>query len=149
MKKMMVMVMTLVLAAGMTACGSIGAAAQNGTAQTEQFTENEASEAASEMLEGGWEAPGNTDISKHPEAKAALEKAVSVMTGAEYEPVSLLATQVVAGTNYCILCKVTAVVPDALPVYDLVYVYEDLEGNADIISIREIEISADEVSTDH
>ena len=146
MKKMMVMVMALVLAAGMTACGNIGA-----VAQTEQFSENETeiSEAASEMLEGGWEAPGNTDISMHPEARAALEKAVSVMTGAEYEPVSLLATQVVAGTNYCILCKVTAVVPDALPVYELVYVYEDLEGNAEIISIREIEISADADSADH
>lgn len=141
MKKMMILAMTLVLAAGMTACG---ATTQNDTAQ---MIETEAAEAASEMLAGGWEAPGNTDIGKHPEAKAALEKAAAEMTGAEYEPVSLLATQVVAGTNYCILCKVTAVVPDAQPEYDLVYVYEDLDSNAEITAIREIVIGTDDDNT--
>ena len=91
-----------------------------------------------ELITGGWTVSGETAIEQNPEAKAALEKALSGMVGAEYTPVAVLGTQVVAGTNYCILCKVTAVVPGAQPSYELVYVYEDLSGNAEITDSKEI-----------
>lgn len=84
----------------------------------------------SEGMTGGWSAvepPVMTD-----EAKAALKKAVENLVGAEYEPVALLATQIVAGTNYSILCEVTPVTPDAETGYVIVHVYEDLDGNAEI-----------------
>ena len=57
----------------------------------------------------------------------------------DYEPVALLATQVVSGTNYCFLCRGTVTYPDAQPGYYYVYVYEDLSGNAEILDIQEIE----------
>ena len=60
------------------------------------------------------------------------------MAGAEYTPVAVLGTQVVAGTNYCILCKAAAAVPGAQPSYELVYVYEDLSGNAGSTASKEI-----------
>ena len=49
-----------------------------------------------------------------------------------------IGSQVVAGMNYCLLCKVTAVAPDAKPQYRLVYIYEDLNGNAEITGSKTI-----------
>ena len=86
-------------------------------------------------MPGGWQKTETQEMTD--EAKAALEKALSEMVGATYKPLALVATQVVAGTNYCILCEITPVVPDAESNYGLVYVYEDLEGNAEITEIAD------------
>lgn len=66
------------------------------------------------------------------EAKAALEKACTGLDGAKYEARALLSTQVVAGTNYTLLCKITPVTPDAASHYAVVTVYENVSGNAEI-----------------
>lgn len=84
-------------------------------------------------LAGGWtetETPELTD-----EAKAALQKACETLTGAEYTPLALLATQVVAGTNYRIVCESKATVPNAESEYVIVTVYADLQGNAEITDV--------------
>ena len=93
-----------------------------------------------ETLSGGWayaEDPAITD-----EIRANLSKALEGITGAEYEPVANLGTQVVAGLNRCLLCKVTPVVPDAVPHYALVYVYENLEGGAEITDVLDFDFGA-------
>ena len=84
-------------------------------------------------LSGGWQRPENNEIS--PEARAAFDKAMENLTGVDYEPKSLLGTQVVAGMNYCFLCKATVVYPGAEPYDALVYIYADLQGNAEITDI--------------
>lgn len=45
-------------------------------------------------------------------------------------------SQTVAGTNYCFLCRGRAVVPGAKADYELVYVYQDLDGKAKITASR-------------
>ncbi|MBO5558184.1 hypothetical protein [Ruminococcus sp.] len=88
---------------------------------------------------GGWNITlGDPSIDKHPDALAAIEKATAGMLGAKYEPIALLGTQIVAGKNYCILCRITPVTLDPKPTMKLVYVYEDTEGNAVITEIKEI-----------
>ena len=62
------------------------------------------------------------------------------MVGATYEPIANLGTQVVAGLNRCLLCKVTPVVPDPVPHFALVYVYEDLEGGAELNNVVDYDI---------
>ena len=62
--------------------------------------------------------------------------------GCVYKPIALLATQVVAGTNYCFLCETTVVAPDAQPSYALVYVFDGLSGEHEILRVQEIEFSA-------
>lgn len=79
---------------------------------------------------GGWNETESPNITK--DARAALEKAIEGLTGASYTPVAYLANQAVAGTNYSILCEVSAVYPGAEAVYSIVHVYRDLEGNAKI-----------------
>lgn len=89
------------------------------------------------QLMGGWQATTDTAIDE--DAQAAFDAAMEGLLGVEYEPIDLLATQVVAGTNYCFLCRATVVVPDAVPGYAFVYVYKDLSGKAEILDIQDIE----------
>lgn len=96
--------------------------------------------AGAETVVGGW-TPVEHEAAALPEdAQAAFDKAVEQMDGAEYTPVALLSTQVVAGTNYCILCQVTPIVPEAVPTWNLVYIYADLQGNAEIMNVYELYI---------
>ena len=57
-----------------------------------------------------------------------FEEAVNTVDGIYLKPVAKLATQVVAGINYCIICERTPVTPGAGTKYSLIYVYEDMDG---------------------
>ena len=88
-----------------------------------------------EAIVGGWtfaESPVVTE-----EQKALLEKAVEGLVGAEYTPVAYIASQVVAGTNHLMLCRVKPVVPapNAIEKYALVYIYEDLQGGVTLTEV--------------
>ena len=86
-----------------------------------------------EQTVGGWsraDSPVVTD-----EMKARLEKALDGMVGATYTPVAYLGSQLVAGTNYKLLCRVAPVVPDAAETYAIVVLYEDLDGQVRITEV--------------
>ena len=87
-------------------------------------------------LMGGWEQAETPELTA--EIKDAFAKALEGLTGADYEPVALLATQVVSGTNYCIVCASTLTVPDAEEGWTLAYLYEDLQGNAEITEFTDL-----------
>ena len=55
-------------------------------------------------------------------ARETFEKATQKLLGMTYDPVALLAEK---DGSYCILCRATAVYPEAEPSYSLVYVGED------------------------
>lgn len=90
-----------------------------------------------EVVLGGWSIVDDT--APTDEAKAALSKALEKLVGANYEAVALLETQVVAGTNYLLLCKITPVVPNPSSHYGIVSVYADLQGGAEITQIADTE----------
>lgn len=96
---------------------------------------------SAEQLMGGWEITVTEANPLTEEAQAAFDKAMKKLVGAKVVPVAQLATQVVAGTNYCILCQTTPVAPNAKPHWTLVYIYADLEGNADITNAQDLDIS--------
>lgn len=78
-----------------------------------------------------------------PHMSSLVEKATENMTGATYEPVAYLASQVVAGTNHLILCKVTTATQEGITTFDLVTIYEDLDGNVEIIEVDSSDIEVD------
>ena len=97
------------------------------------YTQGDA--APAELLPGGWAAPEALTVLPLPEdAQKAFDKAIGEFVGSSIEPMALLGTQVVAGTNYAILCRVTPVVPDAVSSVQVVTVYADLQGNAEFTS---------------
>ncbi len=94
---------------------------------------------------GGYEInQGSTMIEDNPEEKVAFEKATECLAGATFEPVAYLGKQIVAGTNYSFLCRMTPSYPGSEGSFVIVIVYEDLEGNAEISAVEDIDISASE-----
>ena len=99
-----------------------------------------------ESLTGGWaqaESPVVTD-----ELKAVFENASEGLLGVEYSPVALVSSQVVAGMNYCFLCEATVVYPGAESTYALVWIYKDLQGNAEITQIVGLAEDAGDVASE-
>lgn len=88
-------------------------------------------------MPGGWMEPESVELTE--EAQAAFDAALEGLVGVDYQPIALLASQVVAGTNYAVLCQATVVYPGAEPSYAIVYVSADLEGQAEIMEIENLE----------
>ena len=84
---------------------------------------------------GGWTKAESPEITE--EFKQVFDKAVATLAGVEYTPVAYVASQVVAGKNHCVLCKAAATVPGAEANYALVYIYEDLQGNASVTGVKD------------
>lgn len=85
------------------------------------------------MLAGGWavaEDPAVTDDVRNVFYQALDSYQTGTITVA-YTPVALLGTQVVAGTNYALLCRSQEI--NKAPVLVILYIYKDLEGNATVI----------------
>ena len=89
------------------------------------------------VIDGGWSTVEDGTITD--ELQELFDKAVAELDGADYKPVKLLETQVVAGTNYKFLCDATVVSPDAKTKQAIVTIYQDLEGNVEILSIEDAE----------
>ena len=89
---------------------------------------------------GGWVNVPHEAEELPEDAQEAFDKATEGMVSAKYTPVALLSTQLVAGMNYCILCQITPVVPDPEPKWALVYIYADLQGDAEIMNVYELYI---------
>ena len=91
-----------------------------------------------EPVAGGWVANAD-DPTLIPEAALeAFNKATEELVGCDYEPIALLGSQVVAGTNYCLLCKCTVVTPDAPVSYVLMYIYSGVDGTNEVLDIQDI-----------
>lgn len=91
--------------------------------------------AGDELAMGGWQEAASPALTE--DALAAFRKATNGLLGVDYTPVALLSTQVVAGTNYRILCEATAVYPGAETHYVVMTIYESLDGTASILSVSD------------
>lgn len=118
----------------------------NGGAEIIQIQDCKAQAPESGDLVGGYAEPESPEVTD--EAREALVKAAEKLDGASYKPKALLGTQVVAGTNYKLLCEITPVVPNAASHYAIVTVYADLEGNAEITETVDFNGTDDEPDAD-
>ena len=135
MKKLIALLLTALFVCSLAACG---ANTDNDKKETKEPTEAlETTDVGnSEVIDGGW--ADAQSIAVTDEVKALFEKVnKEQMTGAQLEPIAVLETQVVAGTNYLVLAKMTATVPDAVTTYALVTLYADLDGNASVTDFQE------------
>ena len=114
-KSIPVLLLALLLVLGLVACGQPN------------------TDHADITLPGGWQRAESREITE--EQRAVFDKAMEGLLGVNYEPVALEGTQVVAGMNYCFLCNSTVVYPGAETEQVLVYIYEDLDGNASVTEI--------------
>ena len=83
---------------------------------------------------GGW---SGFSFTLTQEAKDAFKAALKGLTGVDYKALAF-ATQVVAGINYCYLCKGTVVYPGGPELAAKVYVYDPPNGDPHITGIEQI-----------
>jgi hypothetical protein len=100
-----------------------------GLSAQDKNMEKNASE--SNLMPGGW-TPYSCVIS--PEAQKAFDTAFKGFVGVKYIPVAV-ATQVVAGVNYCFFCNARVVYPKAPNKAAMILIYAPLDGPPTIISI--------------
>ena len=110
--------------------GSVEIADIAGLTPAGDFDENAGS---AEQIPGSWTVCSNSEA-----GFAAFEKAKNALLGVDYTPVWVLGSQVVAGTNYSLLCRAQTVTPGAEAGYVLARVYEKLDGSAEITEIWEL-----------
>ena len=89
---------------------------------------------------GGWIPSEAAEITE--KVKALFDKALEGLLGVDYAPVALLGTQIVAGTNYCILAHATVVVPGTQPAYKLISLYAKLDGTVELTDIVDFDFGA-------
>ncbi len=105
---------------------------------TEEETASENTE-EEQSVTGGWETYDKIEAaSLTEESKTAFEKAMETHDGVALEPAALLATQVVAGTNYAYLAKAEEISGGSQG-WSIVVVYNDLEGNCSVTSVKDID----------
>lgn len=140
MKKKMVLMLCLSGTMLLAACSS-GTASATAAASTAASTASSTS--ASEKLMGGWQV--NADklaVDDNTDVKEAFTAATKELVGVNYEPVTYLGSQVVAGVNYCLLCRATPVGQNSGVYYVLMYIYVDTTGTAQVTKVAAIGESA-------
>ena len=83
---------------------------------------------ASGTVMGGWTAAESVEIT--PKLEKAFRKATKDLD-TDYTPVALCSTQLVSGTNYCIVAASDGG-------YSLVTLYQNLKGNTEVLDIADI-----------
>ena len=96
-----------------------------------------------EMLSGGWYTESSNIDYKLEDEKIEniFESATSELTGVEYKPLLVIGKQIVSGTNYAILCYGKPIVPNATTGIYLMTIYNDLNGNSEILGISYINLA--------
>ncbi|HVG58050.1 MAG TPA: hypothetical protein VNA24_05805 [Hyalangium sp.] len=87
-------------------------------------------------MTGSW---SSFNFTLSDDAQKVFKEALKGFAGVDYTPLAV-ATQVVAGTNYCFLCKGVLVTPGAQQTAVKLYVYAPLpgQGSAHISQITNI-----------
>ena len=135
-KKISILFLVFTMILAFTACSSDGAddeADENGSIEELESTD---------VVDGGWTISENKAAALPEEVQAAFDKAYEQFTGSDLKPVAYIASQVVAGTNYMILCEETTVTEEPVTSYKMVIVYADLQGNAEFTSINDFDYVA-------
>ena len=100
-------------------------------------------EETDDQLLGGWEV---TDTGKpgtlgSAEAQASFDKAVEELVGVGYNPIQLLASQLVNGTNYLALVRGKVVGTDSAPELYIMRWYAELDGTSTITDIQKLDLN--------
>jgi len=123
------------------ALGGAMVSGEDAAAGTDGAVSEEGTDAEPVMITGGWSI--NTEFKKQlsKEEEEIFQKAESTLAGGAYKPVAVIATQVVAGTNYAYLCQGAPEKEGQEGGWYIVALYQDLQGNVTTMSIRYIDLA--------
>ena len=84
---------------------------------------------------GGWNIDEMKSVNLPQKAASAFTAVTGGLVGAEYQPVLYVGSQVVNGTNYCILAVQTIVTPDAEKRLVKMIINMGTNGSASLVSV--------------
>ena len=87
---------------------------------------------------GGWNIDEMKGVNLPQKAQSAFTAVTGGLVGAEYQPVLYVGSQVVNGTNYCILALQRLVVPDSESRLVKMIINVDTKGAAQLVSVSGI-----------
>ena len=96
-----------------------------------------------EQLSGGWytNAPGKLGMLSDEKVQSSFDKATETLTGMTFSPITVVGKQIVAGTNYAILCYGKPSTANPVEAVYLMTIYADLEGNCSMTSSAYIDLA--------
>ena len=133
MKKFVLVIASCAIAMAIVLPGCAGGT----TSQQESNSSTNATETT--PLAGGW-AVNEGASALTADEQAAYDKAVEGTEYAGYKAVAVMGTQVVAGTNYAVLCYDGGDAETNGGSWYIGVVYADLEGNAQITSMKPFDL---------
>ena len=136
MKKLLTLLLTLLMIFTISGCNS---SSQDGPIVDDPIIEEDT------PLVGGFTEVEDGTLTD--ELKDIFNKALDGLMGATYEPVELVATQVVAGTNYKFLANGTKTTNPITKGTYYITVYEDLQGDVKLLDIETIEEKQEETAS--
>lgn len=95
---------------------------------------------AAESLAGGWTVPADLAGTLPEDVQTAFDKAAAADTAMTYTPLAYLGSQVVAGSNYAVLCNVADAADSSVSVLAVAIIYADLDGGAQFTSVTGFEM---------
>ena len=152
MKKMISVIICglFVCTLGLAACGNNNTSAPastppEGSSSAEPVIQGSAAaepegEVPSGPVVGGWVVNDLIEPVLDETERETFAKAKEGFVGSNLDAVTVLATQVVAGSNLAYLCLETPVVPDAQSEWSIVVVYHDLQDNDEITHVATIDL---------
>lgn len=129
MKKILTLLLALLMLFTLAGCGTDGIEEKPVDVPVAEINEPE-----QEELVGGY--VDVEDGTLTDELKDIFSKATDGLLGATYEPVQLIATQVVAGTNYMFLANGKKTTNPIIKGTYYIYINEDLDGNVSLLDIE-------------
>ena len=142
MKKLLTVLLTLLMVFTLVGC--------NSKEDTPVVQEPEKQEVVEETKEEPEIVGGYVDVEDGTltdELKDIFAKALEGLLGATYEPQELVATQVVAGTNYKFLANGTKTTNPITKGTYYITIYKDLQGNVSLLDIETIEEKQEETAS--
>lgn len=132
MKKILLVALSMILVLGVVGCN-----------KKPEPVEPETTVGPTGGLAGGWQINMDNSLDSMPqEAASAWCGAMEGITGAEYVPVAVIGTQVVAGTNYMFLARKTTVTKEPVVSLAAVVAYFDIQGGSKLVSIKDLDLGA-------
>ena len=142
MKKYLAVLACMALACSIALAGCSGGTQSSSTAA-------EDSSSAEVGTVGGWTVNSEaTNQGLVDDQKEVFDKAIAELDGVDYEPIAVVAQQLVAGMNYAYLCQGTTVTAEPVTSWYIVTVYKDLDDKASITAINEIALDDVKVTDD-
>ena len=131
--------MSAAFLAGTLFLGACAKPAETPAADPETTEETKEETTDSSAALGGWTAYTDYVQIIDENEKALFEKAVEKLLGVNYTPVQVIATQTVSGKNYAFLAATETVTAEPKKGFAIVTVYEDTNGNAEVLAVNEID----------